>query len=66
MSMAKDDFKFDINAKRIRLSDDEVLTSVKKYAEKVNFRYFPSTEYLLKFCLDMGRERKTSKRYFII
>src|SRR3989344_3930056 len=43
--MTKDDFKFDINAKRIRLSDDEMLSSVKKYAEKVNFRYFPSTEY---------------------
>ncbi len=45
MTMTEDDFKFDINAKRIRLTDDEVLSSVKKYAEKVNFRYFPSTEY---------------------
>lgn len=45
MTMTKEDFKFDINAKRIRLTDDEALSSVKKYAEKVNFRYFPSTEY---------------------
>lgn len=43
--MAKDNFKFDINAKRIRLSDDELLSSLKKYAEKVSYRYFPSTEY---------------------
>jgi hypothetical protein len=43
--MAKDNFKFDINAKRIKLSDDELLSSVKKYAEKVNYRYFPSTDY---------------------
>jgi len=45
MIMTKDDFKFDINAKRIRLSDDEMLSSVKQYAEKVGFKYFPSTEY---------------------
>ena len=52
MTMTKDDFKFDINAKRIRLTDNEVLSSVKKYAEKVNFRYFPSTEY------DTWKEKK--------
>ncbi len=45
MTMTKDDFKFDINAKRHRLSDDELLSSVKKYAEKIGYRYFPSTEY---------------------
>lgn len=50
--MAKDNFKFDINAKRIKLSDDELLSSVKKYAEKVNYRYFPSTEY------DKWKEKK--------
>ena len=43
--MKKDDFKFDISAKRIRLTDDDILSSVKKYAERVDFRYFPSTEY---------------------
>jgi hypothetical protein len=50
--MAKDNFKFDINAKRIRLSDDELLSSIKKYAEKVNYRYFSSTEY------DKWKEKK--------
>ena len=45
MIMTKDDFKFNINAKRLRLSDDELLSSVKKYAEKFGYRYFPSTEY---------------------
>lgn len=45
MIMTKDDFKFDINAKRFRLSDDELLSSVKKYAEKIGYRYFSSTEY---------------------
>jgi len=50
--MTKDNFKFDINAKRIRLSDDELLSSVKKYAEKANYSYFPSTEY------DKWKEKK--------
>ncbi len=50
--MTKDDFNFDINAKRIRLSEDELLSSVKKYAEKVNFKYFSSTEY------DRWKEKK--------
>lgn len=39
------DFKFDINAKRIRLSDDEMLSSVKEYAATVNYKYFSSTAY---------------------
>jgi 5-methylcytosine-specific restriction endonuclease McrA len=52
--MAKDNFKFDINAKRIRLSDDELLSSVKKYAEKVTYRFFSSAEY------DKWQEKKGS------
>lgn len=39
------DFKFDINAKKVRISDDELLSSLEKYAEKVNFQYFPTTEF---------------------
>ncbi len=43
--MTQDNFKFDLNARRIRLNNEELLSSVKSYAEKVNYRYFPSTEY---------------------
>jgi len=43
--MTKDDFKFDLNSKKVRISDDELLASVKEYAEKVNYRYFPYIEY---------------------
>jgi len=39
------DFKFDLNAKRVRISNGELLSSLEKYAKKVNFRYFPTTEY---------------------
>ncbi|MFH0771679.1 MAG: HNH endonuclease [Candidatus Omnitrophota bacterium] len=43
--MEKDNFAFDLNAKRIRITDEEMLSSVKECANVVNFRYFPSTEY---------------------
>lgn len=43
--MTEENFKFDINAKRIRLNDDELLSSIKSYAEKVDYRYFSSAEY---------------------
>ena len=39
------EFKFDINAKKVRISNDEILSSLEKYAEKVKFQYFPTTEY---------------------
>jgi len=39
------DFKFDINAKKVKISDGEILSSLEKYAEKVNFQYFTTTEY---------------------
>lgn len=45
MTTASDKFKFDINAKKVRFVDNELLASLKKYAEKVNFQYFPTTEY---------------------
>jgi len=43
--MDTDNFKFDINAKRFRISNDELLSSLQEYAKQVNFRYFPTTEY---------------------
>ena len=43
--MEKNDFKFDLNAKRIRITNDQVLSSVKEYAKSVNFRYFSTIEY---------------------
>jgi len=43
--MDKSNFKFDLNAKRIRITDDQILSSVKEYAKSVNFRYFSTTEY---------------------
>lgn len=43
--MEQDDFKFDLNAKRIRITDDQILSSVKEYAKSVNFRYFSTIEY---------------------
>ena len=38
-------FKFDLNAKRVRISNGELLSSLEKYAKKVNFRYFTTHEY---------------------
>jgi len=43
--MERDTFKFDLNAKRVRITDEQVLSSVKEYAKSVNFRYFSTTEY---------------------
>lgn len=43
--MEKENFKFDLNAKRCRISDDRLLSSVKEYAKSVNFRYFSTTEF---------------------
>lgn len=39
------DFKFDLTAKKIRFTNSELLSSLEKYAEKINFQYFPTTEY---------------------
>lgn len=43
--MEKNDFKYDLNAKRIRITNDQMLSSVKEYAKNVNFRYFSTKEY---------------------
>jgi len=39
------DFKFDLNAKKIRIPNEELLSSLGKYSEQVNFQYFSTTEY---------------------
>ena len=38
-------FRFDLNARKVRITNNELLESLKKYAEKVNFRYFSTLEY---------------------
>lgn len=44
--MTKDDFfKFDLDAKRIRITDKQLMLSLQEYAKKVNFRYFSTTEF---------------------
>src|SRR3989338_1941232 len=43
--MEENDFKFDLNARRIRITDEQMLSSVKDYAKSVNFRYFSTIEY---------------------
>jgi hypothetical protein len=39
------DFQFNMDAPKIRISDAELIESIEKYAEIVNGRYFPTTEY---------------------
>lgn len=39
------DFEFDLNAKRHILSDDELIDSIRKYADIVGNRYFSVKEY---------------------
>ena len=43
--MLENDFKFDLKAKRFRISNNELLSSLEEYAKLVNFRYFSTTEY---------------------
>jgi hypothetical protein len=38
-------FKFDLNAKKVRISNSELLISLQKYAEKVNNQYFSTIEF---------------------
>jgi 5-methylcytosine-specific restriction endonuclease McrA len=41
----KDAFRFDLNAKRTRISDKDLLESLTEYATNINFRFFTTTEY---------------------
>jgi hypothetical protein len=43
--MHEHDFVFDLSAPRVRLRDDELLSSLEEYAEVVQYRYFPTTEF---------------------
>jgi len=43
--MTKEDFKFDIRAKRVRISDKELLESLQKYAQKNNGNFFTYVQY---------------------
>jgi len=43
--MTKDDFKFDLSAKRVRISNNELLESLQKYAEQNNGNFFTSVKY---------------------
>ena len=40
-----EDFKFDLAAKRTRLSDDDLMSALQQAAETFDARYFTSTEY---------------------
>lgn len=39
------DFKFDINVKKVRIPDKDILESLKEYAKLKNNKYFPYKEY---------------------
>ena len=43
--MTKDDFKFNINAKKVKFLDNDLIESLKSYAEFKNNKYFSTTEY---------------------
>jgi hypothetical protein len=43
--MTKDDFKFDINAKKVHKLDKDLIESLEVYAKLKNYEYFPTTEY---------------------
>ena len=43
--MDANNFKFDLKAKRFRISNNELLSSLEEYAKQVNLRYFSTTEY---------------------
>jgi len=45
MIMTKDDFKFDINAKKVRFPDKDLIESLEAYARLKNNEYFSTTEY---------------------
>lgn len=39
------EFTYDLSAKKVKLTDAELLSSLEGFAEEVDFRYFPTTEY---------------------
>jgi hypothetical protein len=43
--MENDNFKFDLNAKKVKATDEELLASLKEYANIVGSRYFSESEY---------------------
>lgn len=43
--MGKDNFKFDLNAKKVKATDEELLASLKEYTNIVGSRYFSKSEY---------------------
>lgn len=43
--MAKENFKFNINAKKVRFIDKDLIESLKSYAKLKNYEYFSATEY---------------------
>lgn len=43
--MRQDSFKFDLDAKRVKFTDKELLSSLKEYADMVGGRYFLESEY---------------------
>jgi len=43
--MTKDDFKFDINAKKVRFTDKDLIESLEAYARLKNNEYFSTVEY---------------------
>ena len=45
MSMNKGDFKYEMNAKKVRFTDRELLESLESYANIIKGKYFPTTAY---------------------
>ena len=43
--MTKEDFKFDINAKKVHKLDKDLIESLEVYAKLKNYEYFSTTEY---------------------
>jgi hypothetical protein len=42
---SKKEFKFDINAKKRRITDNEIIVSLEEFAKARNFKYFSTKEY---------------------
>lgn len=43
--MVKEDFKFNISAKKVRFIDKDLIESLESYAKLKNYEYFSTTEY---------------------
>lgn len=43
--MEKNNFIFDLNAKKVKVTDNDLLSSLKEYANIVSSRYFSEAEY---------------------